>query len=201
MTIYVPYDSATFNITKLLAKINARIGMNYGEIYMLRSLVSVYSVKTYYPTKSIETECMNNGEDGSYYREAKMTTSMVVRRTNGAEGTSKALYFSNRETTNTTSGSQREAPFSWNGPILSFEASQPQRLTFYMRIDAVPGESGKSNFGALFSLLSRGVVGLNVSSVIGVFMGYQIMHGANLGSAVDEKFFLKRMVSIGDYPP
>jgi hypothetical protein len=52
----------------------------------------------------------------------------------------------------------------------------------------------------LFSLLSRGESGLNISSVIGVFFGDKIMHGANFGSAVDEKSFLKRLVTISSYP-
>jgi len=34
----------------------------------------------------------------------------------------------------------------------------------------------------------------------GVYFGSKIYHGANFGSAVDEKAFLKRMVTIGEYP-
>jgi hypothetical protein len=67
-------------------------------------------------------------------------------------------------------------------------------------MDPVPGQSTKGNFGALFSLLSRGVEGLNVSSVIGVFIGNTISHGANFGSAVDEKFYNKQTSVLWNYP-
>ena len=48
-----------------------------------------------------------------------MTTAMIVQSApNGAaEGTSRALFFSNREETNTSTGSAREAPFALNGPV------------------------------------------------------------------------------------
>ena len=64
--------------------------------------------------------CENSGGEGTLYTEAKMTTKMFVGvAPNGAaEQTSRALFFSNREETNTSSGSVREAPFSWNGPVL-----------------------------------------------------------------------------------
>ena len=68
-----------------------------------------------------------------------------------------------------------------------------------MRIDSSP-ESIKTDYGSLFSLISRGEAGLNISSVIGIYFGNKIMHGANFGSAVDEKFFLKRMVALDNYP-
>jgi hypothetical protein len=64
----------------------------------------------------------------------------------------------------------------------------------------IAGESSKANYGALFSLLSRGEAGLDTSNVIGIFLGSTIMHGANFGTAVDEKVFLKRMTTIMDYP-
>ena len=76
----------------------------------------------------------------------------------------------------------------------------PQRVTYYTRMDGVEGQSNKANYGALFSLLSRGVQGLNVSSVIGVYLGDRISHGANFGSAVDEKTYLKRSVTLWNYP-
>ena len=145
-------------------------------------------------------QCINAGNEGSYMTETLMTTSMYVSETNGAEGTTKALYFRNDENTNTSSGSFREAPFPWNGPIFAFEATRPTRITYYTRLGEVPGESTKENFGALFSLLSRGEAGLDTANVIGVFVGKTIMHGANFGTAVDEKVFLKRFVTIGNYP-
>jgi len=68
-----------------------------------------------------------------------------------------------------------------------------------MRLDS-SSESTKTNYGSLFSLISRGESGLNISSVVGIYFGNKIMHGANFGSAVDEKFFLKRMSVIDNYP-
>ena len=64
----------------------------------------------------------------------------------------------------------------------------------------IAGESSKANYGALFSLLSRGEAGLDTSNVIGIFLGSTIMHGANFGTAVDEKVFLKKLTTIMDYP-
>jgi hypothetical protein len=144
------------------------------------------------------TVCTNPGDDGSVYTETKMTTTMYVRPTydSGAEGTAKALFMSNREKTKTITGSPREAPFSWNGPTIRFERSQPTRVTYYTKLVSVAGESTKSNFGTLFSLLQ----GTKVTSIIGVFVGDQIKFGNNYGSAVDERYYLKRFSIIDEYP-
>lgn len=125
---------------------------------------------------------------------------MYVREAVAAESTKRALYFSNNEVTNTTSGSAREAPFPANGPMISFEASRPTRITYYTKLGAAQGVSDKQAFGALFTLLSRGEAALALSNVIGVFLGNTIMHGANFGTSVDEKAFFKRLVTIGNYP-
>jgi hypothetical protein len=191
------------NVNALDSHFAARLGgngINYAEVLITNFSVINAHHDTIYPFRAIPSQCTNSGSDGSIFTETRMTTSMAVMETNGAENTNRAIFMSNRETTNTSSGSQREAPFSWNGPILPFEASQPARVTFYMRLSSVPDESAKRGYSALFTLLSRGVTGLNVSNVIGVSIGYQIMHGANFGSAVDEKYFLKRMVTIDPYP-
>ena len=151
------------------------------------------------PPLSFPSNCSNDGENGTFYTEATITSNMAVMHTAAAEGTSKALFLSNREATRTMTGSAREAPFAWNGPTIPFRTSKPTRITYYSRLDAVKGESKKSNFGTLFSLLSRGDSG-NAAGVIGVFIGDKIMHGANFGTAVDEKAFLKRMVTLDEYP-
>eukprot|EP01036_Dinobryon_divergens_P048966 gene48966-65651_t len=144
--------------------------------------------------------CNNNGSDGTIFTESTMTTSMYVRRTDGAEGTTSALFLSNNETTNTTSGSSREAPFPWNGPILPFQPANPTRITFYTKLDAVPGESTKAQFSALFSVLSRGEPLLNVTSVIGVSIGERFKHGSNFGQTPDEHLYLERLTVIERYP-
>eukprot|EP00605_Chrysophyceae_sp_TOSAG23-4_P001786 GSChrysophyteH1.ASY1.ANO1.1975.1 assembled CDS len=164
--------------------------------------VSMYAESvTIYGNAIVE---VNGGKCGAYKKLGITNTlraniSMHVEM-HGGEGTRRALHFSNDENTNTTSGSFREAPFPWNGPIVAFEASRPTRVTYYTRMSAVPGQTTKKNFGALFSLLSRGEAGLETANVIGIFLGNTIMHGANFGTAVDEKVFLKRFVTIGDYP-
>ena len=189
------------DVLKFQKSLNETIGVNFAEMVVLsanifNSEVSKYSsLVTSYPSA-----CTNAGSKGSYMTETLMTTNMYVAETNGAEGTSRALFFSNDENTNTTSGSFREAPFPWNGPIVAFEASRPTRVTYYTKLDAMQGQSTKANFGALFSLLSRGEAGLDTSNMIGIFLGKTIMHGANFGTAVDEKVFLKRFVTISDYP-
>ena len=189
------------DIDILQAKLNATVGMNLAEVYLLSNKIYSERVAVWTSlTTKFPFNCKNSGSAGSFMTETLMTTSMYVAETNGAEGTNKALFFSNNENTNTTSGSFREAPFPWNGPIVAFEASRPTRITYYTRLASMEGESTKANFGALFSLLSRGEAGLDTSNVIGIFLGNKIMHGANFGTAVDEKAFLKRMVTIGDYP-
>ncbi len=198
VTLDPKYNSSDFPFIQQL--FNEKYDYNIAEVYFLNVTLGNYTVKEISTIESIPTECNNNGEDGIIYSQTKTTTSMYVRRTNGAEGTSRALFLSNRESTYTDSGSYREAPFSWNGPIIPIEASRPTRVTYYTRLDAVEGESKKANFGVLFSLLSRGEAGLNVSSVIGVFTGDKITHGSNFGSAVDEKVYLKRSVTLWDYP-
>lgn len=150
---------------------------------------------------SYPNSCLRDGNDGTYYSQAEIQSSIYVASTEGAEGTSNALFIRNREYGQTSSGSVREAIYSWNGPTVVFEPGQPSRVTFYIRITSDDSDfATKSNFGALLTLISHSEVGLNVSSVIGVFMGYQIMHGANFGSSVDERVYLKRMVTIADYP-
>jgi len=90
-------------------------------------------------------------------------------------------YLVYRESTRTISGSEREAPFALNGPKIPFSVSQPSRITYYTKLDSVMGESQKSNFGTLFSLLSGG------KNIIGVYVGDKIKQGANFGTAVDER--------------
>jgi hypothetical protein len=208
VTVVVPYDggtppvfgNGTFLNSTYQDMLNEHSGYNFAQVFMMEATVYGHQYTTIYPLEVIQKPCNNPGAEGTVYTEAKATTNMYVARTNAAESTSRALFLSNRETTNTTSGSQREAPFSANGPIVPFEASRPSRITYYTRSDAVPSESLKTDYGSLFALISRGESGLNVSNVIGVYFGSKIYHGANFGSAVDEKVFLKRLVSIDNYP-
>jgi hypothetical protein len=192
--------SADTNVSEVIELFEAKVGTNVADIVVISTHLSGYNHTTIYPVIERLSACSNNGENGTLYLEAMMTSSLVVLPTNGAEGTSRALFLSNRESTFTASGSPREAPFAWNGPIIPFEPSQPTRVTYYSKMDSVKGESLKNNFGSLFSILSRGVDGLNVSSVIGVSIGDKIKHGANFGSEVDEDLYLKRMAIIDEYP-
>ena len=165
------------------------------------TVVTEYPVRSQFPPfKDYLHPCTTSGQPGSFYSSATMTTQMYVKETVAAEGTKRALFFSNNEVTKTTSGSPREAPFPANGPFISFEASRPTRVTYYTKIGAKAGVSDKQAFGALFTLISRGEAALAMSNVIGVFVGNTIMHGANFGTSVDEKAFLKRMVTIGNFP-
>lgn len=171
-----------------------------GEVIYLESLFISWLYTYINPLRELSTKCNNNGNNGTYYSQATMFSSFLVNNTNAAELTKKALYLSNKEATKTVTGSPREAPFAWNGPVIPFAPSKPNRITYYTRMDAIEGESKKANFGSLFTLLSRGVPGLNISNVIGVYVGDKIMQGHNFGSAVDEKSFLKRLVTINEYP-
>jgi hypothetical protein len=173
---------------------------NIGELVFLGGHVTNYTISRLPDIFYEDSACSNAGEKGTLYIQTLMTTSMFVGKTHAAEGTNHALFFSNRESTVTSSGSIKEAPFAGNGPLVPFEPSRPERITYYTKTDPVPDEAIKSNYGSLFTLVSRGEAGLNVSNVIGVYFGSAIMNGANFGSAVDEKFFLKRMVTIDPYP-
>lgn len=198
--IYSDVNMSVLNSTHYQRLLDRKVGVNVAEVHMVMATVDSIDFSVYSPVDSIYTECNNPGSDGTFYTEAKATSQMYVRETVAAEKTTRALFISNRETTNTTSGSEREAPFSANGPIVPFEASRPSRITYYTRTDGIPIESMKTDYGTLFALISRGESGLNVSNVIGVFFGSKIMHGANFGFAVDEKVFLKRLVSLDNYP-
>ena len=191
---------ANKTIDRYQAVLNKNLGANIAKVFIVDATIKSYDFTTISPVETSFTECSNPGSDGTLYTEAKATTKMYVATTTGAESTSRALFLSNREMGNTTSGSEREAPFSANGPIVPFEASRPSRITYYSRTDAVPSESLKVDYGSLFALISRGESGLNVSNVIGVFFGTKIMHGSNFGSAVDEAVYLKRLVTIDNYP-
>lgn len=193
--------NATLTLLTLKKGMNAAIGVNIAEFTFIKGQVLNSSSGSYEQIDStIPAACTNAGGDGTYFSEALMTTSMYVGSTDAAEGTSRAFFMSNNEMTNTSTGSPREVPLSWNGPTVSFEPSRPGRITYYTRTDAVPSESKKYGYGSLFSLISRGEAGLNVSNVIGVYFGWSIMHGANFGSAVDENTFFKRLVTIDSSP-
>jgi hypothetical protein len=117
------------SVVRLEAALRASLGqLSVGGVSLIDVHINPALVNYTYisPIVVIPTRCTNNGLDGSSFSETTMTTSMYVRTTSAAEGTGKALFFSNREITNTSSGATREAPFSWNGPILPFEPSQPQ---------------------------------------------------------------------------
>ncbi len=196
----VPANDTSIKILSVASILQSIIGTNIAEVVYLHGSIISYEHSHLVMHDELRTNCLNHGDQGTYYTEALMTSSMFVGSTYSAESTSKGLFLSNRETTNTTSGSSREAPFSANGPIVPFEPSRPSRITYYTKTDAVPIESKKTDYGSLFSLISRGESGLNISNVIGVYFGSTIMHGANFGSAVDEKVFLKRLVTIDPYP-
>ncbi len=199
-------DSQSFNMSSTESVVNNVLNttrqshQNIAQLIFLGGEIqSISSVDLSVLVYTENTDCSNNGEDGTFFDQAYMTTYMYVG-SGGAENTGHALFFSNRETTITSSGSIKEAPFAGNGPIVSFNASRPERITYYTKMQYVAGESLKSHYGALFTLISRGEAGLNISNVIGVYFGGAIMNGANFGSAVDEKVFLKRMVTIDPYP-
>ena len=189
------------NVTDIALKFDRAAGTNLADVIIRNTTILGTEYIHITPVRELETFCSNDGKNGSLFTEASMTTEMYVRETDAAEKTNRALFLSNRESTFTASGSAREAPFAWNGPIIPFNVSQPTRVTYYSRMDGVAGESKKANFGSLFTILSRGgVEGLNVSSVIGVFIGDKIKHGANFGSDVDEDLYLKRLTVIDEFP-
>jgi len=172
-----------------------------GEITFLEAEWLSMEYTNIFPIRELPSSCVNHGEEGTSYSQVSMFSNFLVSKTDAAEKTGTALYLSNaNEATKTVSGSPREAPFAWNGPVIPFAPSHPNRVTYYTRMDSIEGESKKANFGSLFTLLSRGVPGLNISNVIGVYVGDKMMQGHNFGSAVDEKFFLKRLVTINEYP-
>jgi hypothetical protein len=108
------------------AAIAVNVGLNLAAVTLVDAIVTAVNFTTISPIQEFHTSCTNSGAPGTYFSEATMTTSMYVRETNAAESTGRALFFSNNEVTNTSSGSLREAPLSWNGPIMPFQPSQPQ---------------------------------------------------------------------------
>jgi hypothetical protein len=196
---HIVLEESKISSAVAIAELTKKLGVVFAEVFITGIEFSEELVETIFPVLGHPTTCSNPGNNGTYYTEAKMTTKMYVRPTGGAERTSNALFLSNREETKTETGSQTEAPFQWNGPTIPFGTTakpRPTRVTYYTKMVSVPGESQKANFGTLFALLQ----GTNVESVIGVFVGDKIMQGANFQSAVDEKFFLKRVSTIDEYP-
>lgn len=193
-------DRDKYTIEKLRSSLSAAEYMIIADVVFVDAVITSYtSTETFLPTSS-PTQCSNNGGSGTLYTETQMTSRMEVMETDAAEGTGHALFLSNNEITKTATGSVREAPFSWNGPTIPFLPARPTRVTYYSRLVSIPGESLKSNFGTLFSLISRGSSDANISSVIGVFIGDKIMHGHNFIANVNEANFLKRMFTIDEYP-
>jgi hypothetical protein len=173
-----PNESQSFSIPSTASLMSSLLSksrlLNIGQFILLGAEIQPFSLSSNFTTVVIntlisddQTGCTNHGEKGTLYIQTLMTTTMYVGKTMGAEGTSNALFFSNRESTITSSGSIKEAPFAANGPVVSFEPSRPERITYYTKTEYVPSESTKSNYGSLFTLVSRGEAGLNISNVIG----------------------------------
>ena len=109
------------------------LNFTIAEVHMESYHIGNYSVGLY--TREIfyyPTACDNKGSDGTFFTETLMQTAMFVAETEAAEGTGRALFFENNEATNTSSGSSREAPFPWNGPIVPFEASRYVTICLFL---------------------------------------------------------------------
>jgi len=194
------YNTAQLMNTMKLV-LNKAQNTKLAEVLIVKSSLDSFYRSTYSFSRKTRTDCQNPGQSGTIYKEAKMTSSMYVKETNGGENTSKALFISNRENTNTSSGSYRESPFTANGPVALFKSSRPGRITYYTKTDSIDSQSIKNGYGSLFSLIDLTEKGSNYSNnIIGVYFGCSIMHGSNFYSSVDEKVFLKRMATIDNYP-
>jgi hypothetical protein len=65
-----------------------------------------------------------------------------------------------------------DTEFSTNeGPIISFAASRPGRITYYTKQQYYPNNEIKDKFGSLFTLISRKEITSNLSQIIGVYLG------------------------------
>jgi hypothetical protein len=185
----------------------SEVNLNIGGFIVAQYVIDNFNVTTINVMTSIAPDpCVNPGDKGSIYTQAITTTEVAAKLAfSGAEFTNRALFLSNNESTLTPSGTVMEAPFTGNGPTISFPASRPNRVTYYIRIaggdSAKNTDASKADYGSLFTLISRGEAGLNVSNVIGVFFGGNgLMVGSNFESSVDEGSYLKRLFTIDPYP-
>lgn len=183
------------------------LNLDIGKVVLTAVAIDTFNFTTFAQSATTTpTTCSNGGSAGSIYTQAITTTqAYATEALPGAENTLRALYLSNNESTVTSSGTTMEAPYTGNGPTIAFEASRPSRVTYYIRIaggaSSSNADASKADYGSLFTLISRGESGLNVSNVIGVFFGGNgLMVGANFESNVDEDAYLKRSVTLDPYP-
>ena len=97
-------------IKKLQATFNTIMdGNNHtviiAQVNFLQVVITGHAQDTLFPVRSVvPRSCANRGNTGSFFSSATMTSKFLVRETVGGEKTSRALYMSNNELTNTTSG-------------------------------------------------------------------------------------------------
>ena len=159
--MYVPLcGNATGNYTIKDSKSVASIIENIRQVILLNKITEIavmkvnqivinsYNVTTIYYLNITNTNCSNNGNSGTKFTETETSINFSVKKTNGAENTKTALFLSNDESETKSS--------IIDGPILSFPASNPGRISYYTRLQYYPYSS--ANFGGLFTLLSRNSV-------------------------------------------
>lgn len=74
-----------------------------------------------------------------------------------------------------------DTEFSTNeGPIISFAASRPGRITYYTKLQYYSNNEIKEKFGSLFTLISRKESDSRFSQIVGVYVGDSgILHASN----------------------
>jgi hypothetical protein len=66
------------------------------------------------------------------------------------------------------------------GPIISFAASRPGRITYYTKLQYYSNNEIKDKFGSLFTLISRNETDSAFSQIVGVYVGDSgILHASN----------------------
>ena len=143
--------------------------------------------------------CINVGNPGTVTPITRMQTGMRVEGTTAAEGTSFALHLFANDTVNSPSNTTEEIPLTWNGPIVSFNKSQPSRFTYYTKTDSIADVSTQSGFGSLVSLISLCDMCDTNSSIIGVYFGKRFMYGSNFEFSVDDHYYENNMITLDYY--
>ena len=136
-------NSTVKNIELLLLKKSK----NISELKIRNITINSSLMKTLNYEQKEYSKCNNNGQNGTYYKKMKTSLLFSVLPTIGAENTEKALFLSNRGIPSNFAMSEEL--------IISFPPAKPSRITFYARLQSTAEDTNKSNFGALFTIISR----------------------------------------------
>jgi hypothetical protein len=180
------YFTLNANIADVAGAVSNMSSSNLADVLVVGATIISSRFSYVISIENTTTYCDNPGYNGTVYTQARMAAAVSVERTDGGEGTKSALLI---ESSEDISGV----------PLITFNASQPGRFTYYTRLNSLPIFDKHGGFGAQVALISSCATCGNGSSIIGIFTGESIMHGANFDYHVDDGYVNKTMMIIDKY--